>query len=156
MNTNENQELNRKMFVTEYTEKNLRVTAAWTKFYAILSFIGVAIMLLIGVLLLIVANKTSSLPISHPFMEVKAIGFIYIVAGIIMLIPAILLYQFSKYTKKSLIDNNVATLEVGIAKMKGFWIFMGIISIISIISAFAVIIMTATDMITAVDTISQL
>lgn len=148
MNTDENQEVNRKMFVTEYTEKNLRITAAWTKFYAIFSFIAAGIVFLAGIFLLFFASKImSTLPISHSFLGMKTIGFGYIVASIITLIPAILLYQFSKYTKKSLIDNNVATLEVGIAKMKGYWIFMGVISIISIISAFVAITITTIDII---------
>jgi hypothetical protein len=133
MDVNVNQENEHKMFVTEATEKNLRTTAFWTKLYAILSFIGVGVLFLLGLLLIIISNSDyvnnilSS--ISTPLISIKFIGILYMVLALIMIIPSLLLYQFASNTKKSLANNNVATLALAIVKMKIYWIFTGVFSI---------------------------
>ncbi len=137
MNVNANQEHEPKMFVTETTEKNLKTTAFWTKFYAILCFVGVGAMVLSGLLLAIMGSFNAypvmeTTPAISLFSNFKIIGIIYIIMGLVMIFPAVFLYQFSTNTKKSLLDNNVATLELAIVKMKMYWMFIGISSIVAI------------------------
>jgi hypothetical protein len=56
-----------------------------------------------------------------------------------MIIPGMLLYQFNLNINKALWNNNVATFEVAVAKMKSYWMFMGIYAIVMIVISVVII-----------------
>ncbi len=140
METNDNQQKDTRMYITKNAEKNLRITAVWTKFYAILSFIGVGFVFLIGLGLILAGNLEPNeladlSTYNFMFAFPKALGIIYMLLSIVMLFPAIFLLQYSIYTKRCLSNSNVATLEVAFNKMKSYWLYMGIVTIASIVLA---------------------
>lgn len=146
METVEKQEKELRLFITEAAENDLKTTALWTKFYAILYFIGFGVLLLCGLFLLIAGKMSffTSLQETNGMMPMYGmnfsfIGIIYMVLGLIMIIPGLLLYQFNKHIKSSLWNNNVATFELAITKMKSYWIFMGIYAIVSIFIAVIIV-----------------
>ena len=52
-----------------------------------------------------------------------------------MILPGVFLCQFAKSIKSALWNNNVATFELAVAKMKSYWMFMGILAIAMIVVA---------------------
>lgn len=138
MNSSENQSQETKMFLTEAAQKHCKTTAFWTKFYSILCFIGVGILIVGGIILLLFGSffNSDTLAAMQTVPGVSSsftlIGVIYIILGGIMIIPATYLYQFSKRMNDALMVNNIATLELAIEKMKSYWKFIGIYSIIAI------------------------
>ncbi len=143
MEVNEYQEKEMKMFITKNAEKNLRITAFWTKFNAILSFIGCAFYFLSGLVLLLMKSVFHS----EMFSNFK-FGLIFLIISLLMLIPAIFLYQYSIFIKRSLRNANVATLEVAFNKMKSYWLFIGIMSIVMILFSIIVSIFLPTAILT--------
>ena len=150
MNSLENQEQEMKMYLTDTTVKHLQTSARWTKFYSILCFICVGILVIVGISLLLAGELISlnnllinpamngmNMGTNHPF---TFIGILYIILGLIMIIPAVYLYQYSKRIEDTFLVNNVATLEVAIGKMKSYWQFMGIFSIVTIIATLVFIV----------------
>lgn len=146
METTEKHEQGMKLFLTENAEKDLKTTASWTKFYAILYFIGVGVLFLCGLMMLIL-GKMAFFPLMHeansmmPMCGISFgfIGIIYMILGLLMIIPGMLLYQFNINIKKALWNNNVATFEVAVAKMKSYWMFMGIYAIVMIVIAVVIV-----------------
>lgn len=146
METTEKHEQGMKLFLTENAEKDLKTTASWTKFYAILYFIGVGVLFLCGLMMLIL-GKMAFFPLMHeansmmPMCGISFgfIGIIYMILGLLMIIPGMLLYQFNLNIKKALWNNNVATFEVAVSKMKSYWMFMGIYAIVMIVISVVII-----------------
>ena len=150
MNSTENQGQESKMFLTKTAEKYLKTTAKWTKFYSILCYIGVVVLIIVGILSLLIAKIPSlqSLPEMDAnvgmsnFFPFTLVGIAYSIMGLVMIIPATYLYQFGQRYNDALVINNVATLEVAIGKMKSYWKFIGIYSIIAIVVAIVMVILS--------------
>ncbi len=118
--------------VTENSKKHLKTTASWTNFYAILCFIGVAFLLLGGIMMLAMRNMMHGFG-AVPFSGFTTImGIIYIIMAIVMIFPALYLYRFSQRTTKALENHSTPLLEEAFLNMKSYWKFIGIVSIISI------------------------
>lgn len=140
METNDNQQKDTRMYITKNAEKNLRITAVWTTFYAILSFISVASLFFMGLFLILLGDffpsELTDLS-THNFMfsSSKVLGIVYVLLAVITLFPAIFLLQYSIYTKRCLSNSNIATLEVAFNKMKSYWLYIGIVIIAMIVLA---------------------
>lgn len=118
METANSQVQGMKMFLTENAEKDLKTTASWTKFYAILYFIGAGAMVLCGLMLLLLGkmpifDSMSGMNQAMPMhgMNFGLIGIVYMILGIIMILPGVFLCQFAKSIKSALWNNNVATFN---------------------------------------------
>jgi hypothetical protein len=114
--------------VTEDAKAYLKTTATWTSFFAILSFIYVGLMALSGIVVMLGGRF---LPSSMGGAGV-AIGIVYIIMAIILLIPTLYLYRSSQRTKQALINNDKIILEEAFQNMKSYWKFIGIMTIIII------------------------
>ncbi|MDP4292791.1 MAG: hypothetical protein Q8908_17045 [Bacteroidota bacterium] len=127
--------------ITEESIGYLNTVAKWTKFFAVLGFVGVGLMILIGLSMGIIfsllnnSEAFSQIPIPTHFL-----GFIYIVIAAVYLMPVIYLNNFSNNLTNAISMRNTDMLTVAFYNLKRHFKFMGIMTIVMIISYFVLII----------------
>ena len=118
------------LVITEAGKKDLLTTAKWSKFYAVLSFIGVAICVLMGILLLVSGHFMAQLQPDLNAAMLAPLGLVYIILGVILVMPALYLLQFSQKAEQAIADTNTEMMEQALNRMKSYWKFMGIFTIV--------------------------
>ena len=124
------------MTVNEEMKYNLKIIAKWSKFFAVLGFIGTAFMILGGFAAFIIGLS------KHRGLELTIGGIVYVILGVINLFPLLYLNRFADQTRDGIERNNEVILTWGISNLKSFYKFMGIMTIV-IISIYILIIIGA-------------
>ena len=110
--------------VSESVKSSLDTMVYWSKFLAILGYIGVAFMVLAGVIMFF-------LPDGMGFL-----GFIYLIIAVLYYYPASYLYKFATNTRHALNSNIQSALNDGLSNLSSNFKFVGIMTVI-IISLYA-------------------
>ena len=132
--TNQFEQNTNTLEVTETTKHYLDSTASWTKFFAILGFVGIGFCVLAGIMMMTMgsfierAREYSELPAGFSSLA----GVFYFVMAIIYYFPASYLLRFSQKTKNALASHDTPQLEEAFLNMKSFWKFCGIVTMIAL------------------------
>ena len=118
------------LVITEAGKKDVLTTAKWSKFYAVLSFIGVAICVLMGILLLVSGHFMAQIQPDLSAAMLAPLALVYIILGGILVMPALYLLQFSQKTEQAIAESNTKMMEQALNRMKSYWKFMGIFTIV--------------------------
>ena len=121
------------LVITEAGKKDVLTTAKWSKFYAVLSFIGVAICVLMGILLLVSGHFMAQIQPDLSAAMFSPLGLVYIILGGILVMPALYLLQFSQKTEQAIAESNTEMMEQALNRMKSYWKFMGIFTIVMLV-----------------------
>ncbi len=112
--------------VTPGMMESMRSIKPWTKFLAVLGFVFVGLMIVLGAGFMLLAgmfpHQKNPFP---PFM-----GFFYILFSILYFMPAFYLYKYSSAIADFLRSNGAGDLESALAYQKSFWKFVGILTVI--------------------------
>lgn len=135
METNISENLATRMELDEISIRHLVAIHKWAYFFAIIGFVGIAILLLIGIL-----SKTI-LEMINPELEAGAtmVGLIYVVLAFIYLFPVIYLYRFSRLSKKAIQQSNSLFMQEALLNFKKHYQFMGIVTISILVLYFVII-----------------
>lgn len=114
--------------VTGNMIESMRSTKPWTKLLAILGFVGVGLMVLIGAALFVFGNK-------FPQQSGAFMGVFYILFSVLYFMPSFYLYKFSSSIGNFLQSNGAGDLESALSYQKSFWKFLGILALIGTILA---------------------
>jgi cell division protein FtsX len=112
-------------------------TSKWGKFLAIVGFIGMALLLLLGVVFIVGFSIFSS--VSGIGFPIRIMGFVYILISILYYFPLKYLYNFSIQLKQGLNSINQESVTSGFKNLKSLFRFMGIFTIV-VLSIYALII----------------
>jgi len=132
MNTEFN-DFEKELKVNEISKSYLLETAKWTKFIAIIGFIGIGFLVLAGVMFAALSSVNFA---SIPGMEnLGALGgtfvaIIYIVLALIYYFPVKYLYDFSVKVKEALAIVDPVKLEEALEKLKSHYKYIGILLIV--------------------------
>ena len=118
------------LVITEAGKKDLLTTAKWSKFYAVLSFIGVGILVLMGILLLVSGHFMAQLEPELSVAMLAPLGLVYIVMGGVLVMPSLYLWQFSQKAEQAIANTNTEMMEKALNQMKSYWKFIGIFTIV--------------------------
>lgn len=121
--------------ITEASRSYLRETAKWAKFLAIIGFVMIGFMVLVGVFFgSIMGSAMSDLEDAGLGAGVGtgAFGFIYIFIALLYFFPTLYLYRFATRTKQAVIDSDSEGLAWGLEQLKSTFKFMGIMMIIAL------------------------
>ena len=118
------------LVITEAGKKDVLTTAKWSKFYAVLSFIGVAICVLMGILLLVSGHFMAKIQPDLSAAMLAPLGLVYIIIGGVLVMPALYLLQFSQKAEQAIAESNTEMMEQALNRMKSYWKFMGIFTIV--------------------------
>ena len=126
------------MIVNSGMKADLLSTAKWTKFLCIVGCIGIAIMLIFG-LVVIVAGASFGLA-STPIGA--GMGVIYLFIAALYIYPLIKGFQFANATKAACLTDNEAELARGFSSLRSLMQFFGILTII-VLAIYALILIGA-------------
>ena len=116
----------------------LKETAKWTKFLAILGFVGIGLMVL-GSLVMLFAPSSLVSNGDFPFGGKIFLMLLYLAFAVLYYFPISYLYQFSENTKKAIENNDNNAIRDAFEFLKSHYKFMGILTII-LLSFYAIII----------------
>ena len=116
----------------------LKETAKWTKFLAILGFVGIGLMVL-GSLVMLFAPSSLMSNGDFPFGGKIFMMLLYLAFAVLYYFPISYLYQFSENTKKAIKNNDNNAIRDAFEFLKSHYKFMGILTII-LLSFYAIMI----------------
>lgn len=116
----------------------LKQTAKWTKFLAILGFVGIGLMVL-GSLVMLFAPSSLMSNGDFPFGGKIFMMLLYLAFAVLYYFPISYLYQFSENTKKAIENNDNNAIRDAFEFLKSHYKFMGILTII-LLAFYAIII----------------
>lgn len=116
----------------------LKETAKWTKFLAILGFVGIGLMVL-GSLVMLFAPSSLMSNGDFPFGGKIFMMLLYLAFAVLYYFPISYLYKFSENTKKAIENNDNNAIRDAFEFLKSHYKFMGILTII-LLSFYAIII----------------
>lgn len=116
----------------------LKETARWTKFLAILGFVGIGLMVL-GSLVMLFAPSSLMSNGDFPFGGKIFMMLLYLAFAVLYYFPISYLYQFSENTKKAIENNDNNAVRDAFEFLKSHYKFMGILTII-LLAFYAIII----------------
>ncbi|MFO7570828.1 MAG: DUF5362 family protein [Smithellaceae bacterium] len=119
---------------------SMRSTKPWTMFLAILGFISVGFMVILGVVILFAG---SLFPQTDSFNFPAFMGLFYLLFAVLYFMPALFIFRYASAIGRFLKSQSEFEMESALASQKSFWKFVGIlalimvvVSIIGIIAAF--------------------
>ncbi len=118
------------LVITEAGKKDLLTTAKWCKFYAVLSFIGVAICILMGILILLSGHFMAQFQPELSAAMFGPLGLVYIVIGGVLVMPSLYFWQVSQKAEQAIAESNTDLMQLALNRMKSYWKFMGIFTIV--------------------------
>ena len=110
----------------------LKETAKWTKFLAILGFVGIGLMVL-GSLVMLFAPSSLMSNGDFPFGGKIFMMLLYLAFAVLYYFPISYLYQFSENTKKAIENNDNNAIRDAFEFLKSHYKFMGILTIILLV-----------------------
>ena len=129
---NEKQTQNFENQLTSAAVGFLQESAKWSKFMAIIGFIGIGLMVLVSLFMAIgfSAMGASTMP-ELPF-SMSVFSIIYVLFAAIYFFPVYYLYQYATKTSAALHSKNKQLLADGLENLKSHHKFLGIFTLIII------------------------
>lgn len=115
-------------------------TSKWSKFLAIVGYIGMGLLLLVGLFFIFGIPHFNS--ITPSYFPIKIMGFVYIVISVLYYFPLQYLTRFSNLIKQGFLINNHQSITSGFEYLKSFSKFVGILTIV-VLSIYVLIIFVA-------------
>lgn len=129
--------------LTKKAIEALRESAKWSYFLAILGFIGIAFMVLMGIFMGSVMSMMPDQPGMEAFGAIKGfMSLIYIIMALLYFFPVYYFFKYASGTKQALDTDNSEQLEEALVNLKSHHKFLGIMAIV-IISLYILIFFTA-------------
>ena len=115
----------------------LRESAKWCMFLAVVGFIFIGLMVIIGAFMSIAMSAMPSDPYggmgASPFMAIKGyLGAFYIVLALLYFFPVYYLFNYAKGTKQALESGNSDVMANALVNLKSHHKFLGIFTIVMI------------------------
>lgn len=123
-------------FETQYrldgqSQNFLKETAKWGRFLAILGFVMIGLMVLIGVFMgTIMSNFGSGAGMGAMPVPPWAFTLLYLVFAGFYILPTLYLYKFSTKTLNAFKNDDPGALPEGFENLKSLFKFMGILAVI--------------------------
>ena len=119
--------------ISAETESYLKTSAKWGFFLAVMGYIFIFILVVIGIVLFVIStikNEYSdfqNLPFHFPFVMV---GIMYLIMAILYFFPSFNLMKFGNKIKFAFENNDQAALDEGLKNLKRLFVFFGILTIV--------------------------
>lgn len=127
----ENLQENRKIEIEQETLNDLNTTRKWSMFMAILGFIFLGLMIIIG---LMAGTFFSALSPETAGMKIGGAFFfiIFLIMAVIYFFPVLFLFQFSRHTGNAVASLDKAELHKAFRNLKSYFVYIGILIIIGL------------------------
>jgi hypothetical protein len=112
-------------------------TSKWAKFLAIIGYIGMGLLLLLGIVFFVGFSAFSS--VSGVGFPMRIMGLVYVLLAVAYYFPLKYLYNFSSKIKQGVNVADQQTVTTGFENLKSLFKFMGILTIV-VLSIYVLII----------------
>lgn len=120
-----------KLVFSEEILKNLNTTQKWAKFLAILSFIGVGIMFIAGIVVTLMGGALGFLAEATPSpMVFGSLGLVYVALAVLYFFPLLYLWRFASNVKNTIVYNAQNFAEKAFFNLMAHYRFVGILMIV--------------------------
>ena len=116
----------------------LQESAKWSKFMAIIGFIGIGLMVLVSLFMAIGFSAMSASTMPELPFPMSVFSILYVLFAAIYFFPVYYLYQYATKTSAALHSKNKQLLADGLENLKSHHKFLGIFTLI-IISIYGLI-----------------
>lgn len=142
----ENQQELKKIELEEDSLRDLDKTRKWAMFMAILGFIALGLMLILGIVaaLFLSVFNTQTLPDAASWGFIPAA--IILVFSVIYFFPLLYLYRFSKHTGIAVRTIDKSQMQKAIRYLRKYYVYMGILLIIVLVVYFVVFIISGASL----------
>jgi hypothetical protein len=117
----------------EDTLKDLDTTRKWSMFIAILGFIAVGLMLLIGLIAGVFLSLTKTQNVHFGAVESILVFGILLVFGVIYFFPILFLYRFSKHAGNAVKSLDKEQMKKAFMYLRKYYVFIGILTIVVLV-----------------------
>jgi hypothetical protein len=110
--------------------KHLDTTRKWSKFFAVLGFIMLGLMVLLGFSFGIIMNmipQSSPMPTTFPTV---LFGLIYLIFSVIYFFPLLFLYRFASAVKRGIRAGSGVEMENAFRHLRDHFSYMGVLTIV--------------------------
>ena len=128
----------RKIEIDQDTLNHLNTTRKWTMFLAILGFIFLGLLIIIGIIAGTFLSAFSSGKTGIGITE-SLILIVFLALAIVYFFPVLFLFRFSKHTAHAVQTINKEELQKAIKNLKFYFVYLGILVIIISIILFCCI-----------------
>ncbi len=128
------------LVIDESNKAFLIESSKWGKFLAIVGYVFMGLLALMGLFFMIgmsVMKSLTDIPFNPGFF-----GIIYIIMAIIYYFPVTYLYNFSNKIKQGIMNLNQQAMTDGFGNLKSMFKFMGILTIV-MLSIYALVLVIA-------------
>jgi hypothetical protein len=121
----------RKIEIDQETLNYLNTTRKWTMFLAILGFIAIGLLLIIGVVagVFLSAFKTAAMPAGLGFPE-WLVFVVILLFAVLYFFPVFYLFQFSRHTSNAVQSLDKEEMKKAFKYLKSYYVFIGILTIV--------------------------
>jgi amino acid transporter len=124
----ENLQENRKIEIEQETLNDLNTTRKWSMFMAILGFIFLGLMLIVG---LLAGTFLSALSPGGGMKVGGVFSFImFLIIAVIYFFPVLYLFRFSRHTGNAVASLDKTELHKAFRNLKSYFVYIGILIII--------------------------
>ncbi|MCK4569977.1 MAG: hypothetical protein KAT76_06780 [Bacteroidales bacterium] len=121
------------MNLSPYAMSNLRVAATWAKFLAIVGFVMIGIIVILGIIFLVgSADLSSGYYAPDPGFFIS-MGVVYLLIAVVFFFPTYYLLKFAGKMKLALNTRNELSLDDAAKFMRMYYKYVGILTIIIIL-----------------------
>ena len=126
-----------KLTLNDLAVEALRESAKWCMFLAIVGFIFIGLMEIIGAITSVAMSAMPDNPsvggVMNPLLAMKSyFGIMYIVFALLYFFPVYYLFNYAKGTKQALQSGNGEVLSNALVNLKSHHKFLGIMTIVMI------------------------
>jgi hypothetical protein len=123
------------LWISEDVRSYIYEAAKWTKFLAIVGFVFTALIAISAFSAGAVLNSLAMLSPNNPLVKMgsAAITIIYLLIALLYFYPSFLLFRFSTAANQAVLYADQASLSAAMGKLKSFFKFWGILTIVLII-----------------------
>lgn len=126
----------RELQLTEVIKSNLVEAAKWAKFIAIIGFIGIGFMIIVGLFFGTIMGMISRLEGAEtaalPSFFGAVVAVVYILLALLYFFPVKYLYDFSSKVKRAIEITDQDLFSEAILKLKSHYKYIGILMIVMI------------------------
>lgn len=129
---------NNGLVITDEIRSYLKEVAKWGKFLSIVGLVSIVLMIILALFMgLFMGSAMDAMGgganAGVGFMSGTFLAAIYIIIGILYVMPVLYLYRFSTKLKVALANDNQEVLNNSFMNLKSLFKFMGILTVIVII-----------------------
>ncbi|MCE1198025.1 MAG: hypothetical protein LWW85_03560 [Marinilabiliales bacterium] len=132
----------KQLVIDDQIKHYLLESSRWSKFLAIVGYVGLGLLFLMCAVMILGLTLLSPMAKGTPMV---AMGFVYLLVGVLYYFPITYLYRFSRYVRLGVLAEDELLISNAFYHLKKMFKFIGIVTLV-ILSLYVLILVIAVPM----------